>query len=82
MLNYGRVELKKNPLILGDESRWDINLKLPLSLNKTMKKVPTLPTRPTIMCVAKKDKKTLWLLLWMGFNFIKATATLRRRFTF
>ena len=53
MLNYGRVELKKNPFILGDESRWDINLKLPLILNKTMKKVPTLPTRPTIMCVAK-----------------------------
>ena len=78
MLKYGRAELKKNPLILGDDSRWDINLKLPLILNKTMKKVPTPPTRPTIMCVQKRTKKTLWLFLWMGFNFIKARATLRR----
>ena len=30
MLKYARVELKKNPHILGDRSRWNINLKWPL----------------------------------------------------
>ena len=68
MLKYGRSELKKNPLILGDDSRWDINLKLPLILNKTMKKVPTPPTRPTIMCVAKKDKKNFMAFFMDGIQ--------------
>ena len=68
MLKYGRAELKKNPLILGDDSRWDINLKLPLILNKTMKKVPTPPTRSTIMCVAKKDKKNFMAFFMDGIQ--------------
>ena len=33
-------------------------------------------------CIYYKKKTTLWLLFWMGFNCLKATATPRRHFTF
>ena len=57
MLKYGQLELKKNPPILGNGSRWDINLKWPLVLKETMKKGANSPYTPYYYMLQKYTKK-------------------------
>ena len=84
MLTYGRLELNKNSTILGDGSRWDINLKWSLILKKTMKKVPTPPLTSYYYVLQKSTKKNQLydIFLGMGFNCLKIRATSRRQLTF
>ena len=82
MLKYGQLELKKNPPILGNWSRWDINLKWPLILKETMKKGANSPYTPYYYMLQKCTKKTLWPLFMDGFNCLKGRATSRRQFNF
>ena len=66
MLKYGQLELKKNPHILGDGSRWDINLKWPFILKKIMEKSTNSPKLPIITCCKRVQKNLLWPLFMAG----------------
>ena len=63
-------------------SQWLKTKKLSLNIGKTK----LIFSRPCIKNVNDSVKiklklKTLWPLLWIGFNCLKAKATLRRQFT-